>query len=174
MTYKVVLSTLIFVLQGCASVGESDFKCGGIDVGIKCKPVSAIYSEVTDSNYSGDRAEQVETSQSLVRKGLSLGAGERSIVSTTHQVDVESTKSKPTELLIMHKGNPDSLVLVNPPTSEKTPIRIGEIRERVWLSHYVDSNGDYHDDKFIFFSSQKAGWKGSNSEVHKYFEPLKN
>lgn len=164
-----------FFLTGCTTLGESEFKCGGIEAGIKCQPVSGVYSEVTESNYSSERIEVVLPEKKLHRRGVGFGAG--SHVRVTSDLESSSITIIPDhrveELLTLKSGNADSLIFVNPPSDSGKPQIVSEQRERILINAGVDTDGNYHEKHYIYFRSKDSHWANDSSEKNKLFEPLK-
>lgn len=172
---KRIILVVFVLLTGCTTLGESEFKCGGIEAGIKCQPVSGVYADVTESNYSSERVEVVQPEKNLHRRGIGFGAGSHVRVAS----DVESSintiipDSRVEELLTLKSGNADSLIFVNPPSDSGKPQIVSEQRERILINAGVDTDGNYHEKHYIYFRSKDSHWVNDSSEQNKLFEPLK-
>ena len=172
---RILSLVFILLLGGCTTLGESDFKCGGVEAGIKCQPVSGVYGDVTESNYSSDRVVIKPPVVVLKRNGLGFGSGNHSKfveLDNANEVVPHEFNEKE-ELLILGNGDIDSLVLVNPPTSEGSPTIVSEQRERVLINAGIDDHGNYHESHYIYFKSKQSSWSATSYEKSNLFEPLK-
>ncbi len=164
----------VLLITGCTSIGSSDFKCGGIESGIKCQSVSDMYKQTTEGGYNSDRnvGSKNVTSPHRSRHGKYRKFG--SLVSGSNP-KYQVTKKEPEALLRIPHGNADELIMVAPPEPDSSvPMHYQESKERVWINEFVDDVGVFVGEQRVYFASKQSGWASRNKVSTDVFQPLKN
>jgi len=175
---KIILVATLFVLvAGCTTIGSSDFKCGGIEAGVKCTSVSEMYKQTTENQYSADRGYVTEAS-SGPRLSRRIGGKYRykRRSHNAHAATINTEVPQDAEpLLTLPIANRNELIFVTPPEPDMSiPEHNLEVKERVWLNEFVDVGGSFVGSQKIYFASRESGWEARQVMSTNVFQPLKS
>ena len=147
---------LATTLAGCSFSGldaSSKFSCAAPD-GVTCMSVSGIYANARANNLPGQVGtksnvrSQYDTEEDAPRKSSdSKPQAKRSMDYFTPENNVSSGE-------VQGKTTPAAFATPNFGSPLRTPERI----LRVWLAPYEDSEGDLHDQKYLYVQVNKGQW----------------
>ena len=139
------------VLAGCGSLSGLDsadkFSCAAPD-GVTCMSISGIYANAKANNLPSQNA------------GRSVGTVEQpsgKSSGTTRQKNDMDYFSPPNNISTgstVPKNSPASFAAPNFGSPLRTPERI----LRVWLAPFEDTQGDLHDQKYVYVQVHKGQW----------------
>ena len=146
-----LLAGAAMVLAGCGSLSGLDstdkFACAAPD-GVTCMSISGIYANAKANNLPSQNAgKQVGT----VEQPSGKSAG------TTRQKNDMDYFSPPNNISTgdhVAKNSPANFAAPNFGSPLRTPERI----LRVWLAPFEDTQGDLHDQKYIYVQVTKGQW----------------
>jgi len=172
-----LLVSLFLLVAGCTTIGSSDFKCGGIEAGVKCTSVSEMYKQTTENQYSADRG-YVTKSSSSPRLSRRIG-GKYRYKRRIHNDQAPSINNEMAQdvepLLTLPIANRNELIFVTPPEPDMSiPEHNLEVKERVWLNEFVDVGGSFVGSQKIYFASRESGWEARQLMSINVFQPLKS
>lgn len=127
-------SGLLFA--GCAAIGNSEFKCSA-PTGVHCQSVTATYLNSLNGNAQ---------SKPGVEEKSSKGGND------TDEAPVAASRygTQPSPVLRTAMGG-------------KMPLRTDPRLLRLWIKQWEDSDGDYHDQSFIYLPIDAGRWTVAHS-----------
>lgn len=145
----VFLFILVFALSGCASmlnVGESEYSCRGYPEGAKCISSLEIYKRTHDKDHLSEYVEEGKETDAT-------GSG------SDHGV------TSPRMPLI--QGGTGSSVVASPRIEKPLPVRSNAKVMRIYISSWVDKDGDLHSPGYVFTEIEPRRWSiGEEHQVH--------
>lgn len=125
--------------SGCALSGldaAASFACKAPE-GVQCESMSGVYANVVQSNLPGQRRE-----------------------SPPPLLHTPSSSSSAPSASTMTTGNalPGSASAPQPPATRAMPLRSPPTVLRVWIAPWEDSDGDLHDQSYIYLAIDGGRW----------------
>jgi conjugal transfer pilus assembly protein TraV len=177
LTFVLSISVL---LQGCASVGNSEFSCSGIPDGTRCSKTSDLYNEVDKKGFEGTDVAKNTNKTTYSNRRRSRNTIGRNFTGDVHsRSDNRSGKKGERffgEVPQVSGGDSNNLLIINPPVADGTsPQRMLPKMRRFWISPWVDKDDAYHGEQLLFVDIEFEHWKnGSQTQgVNPIFNPLK-
>lgn len=174
----------VVLLSGCASVGSNEFTCSGLPDGTRCEKASSLYNKVDKPAYGkSDTSSNANKNDAAPRSGRRGNKNQETIgrnYSGDDYGEFDNRSGKKGEQYFgkipsVSGGNPDQLLILNPPMADKTqPMRMGAKMRRVWIAPWVDRDDVYHGDQLLYVDIESEHWVNgekstSNSPI---FNPL--
>lgn len=165
------------LLGGCASMlsgldGKSEFTCSAPD-GVSCMSVSGVSANVDRNNWpSAVRTREHEELTRDLDAPLSKNkdASKPESKSGDRASDTKSAR-------LAYAAEPVVSPATMPTTASGTPIRVPPKELRIWLAPTEDSDGDLHDQRYIYVVVHDGRWMLDATRLNsrdKYlrFQPL--
>lgn len=181
---KLLVLIGLVLLQGCASIGNSEFSCSGIPDGTRCEKTSSLYNEVDNVNYGYSDQKSNDEFNGNLKSRIRLESS-RNTIGRNYSGDVysefDNRSGKSGEQFFgkiptVSGGSPDQLMVINPPLADKTqPQRMGAKMRRVWIAPWVDRDDVYHGDQLLYVDIEAEHWVNGekSTSLNPIFNPLK-
>lgn len=130
------------ILAGCSGY-NSQYSCSGMPEGIKCKSLGSVYSE----SFNGSGSGAVENAGAAPEK--------TSPASKTSKTENAANGTVTKEDIVRSLGQ----------NFLGMPIRVQPEIMRLWISPWIDMEGDLHDAGYVYVEVDKSRWAlGDNLE----------
>jgi len=166
--HRIALISASMVLAGCGSLSGLDssdkFSCAAPD-GVTCMSVSGIYANAKANNLP---SQNVGRSVGTVEQPSGKSAG------TTRQKNDMDYFSPPNNISTgstVPKNSPAAFAAPNFGSPLRTPERI----LRVWLAPFEDTQGDLHDQKYVYVQVTKGQWtiEANKAQIRSKFRQVR-
>lgn len=181
--YRIIPVTavlLVGVLQGCTTIGSSEFSCPGRPTGVRCASVTEVYALTEGTDQIAATSEEALGDDP--KKAIEARDQQRQRVGTAEEEQGEGAKPvkarEPTprnapvpqtprnrydgQLLQASTGGSPIFPLVHKPIPVRTPAQV----MRVWIAPWEDAKGVLHVGGYHFVEIQARRWTfGGQGEV---------
>lgn len=144
-------------LAGCASMSgldaQSDFACKA-PKGVSCASITAVHANANAGTLPAQQRSAKQEDKSAEEGGATQTASAPRAVAVTY--------ATPAPLPTAPGAAPGGVGVVSPAAmnapSSGTPLRTAERILRVWVAPFEDSDGDFHDQRYMYVTVNRGQW----------------